>query len=85
MYDPRRLVRTVFDLLEPGGRFFVYTLPWESADCGLAISGKLDSHFTALWDNGHIKFWSARTLGTLFLRRVRMLSIERLGRISHWR
>lgn len=26
---------------------------------------QLDAHFTALWDHGHIKFWSRRTLGAL--------------------
>ena len=31
----------------------------------LAASGKLDAHFTARWDGGHIKFWSRRTLTTL--------------------
>ena len=31
----------------------------------LAASGKLDAHFTALWDGGHIKFWSRRTLSAL--------------------
>ena len=31
----------------------------------LAISGKSDDHFTALWDYGHIKFWSKRTLTQL--------------------
>ena len=25
----------------------------------------MDSHFTALWDGGHIKFWSRRTLSLL--------------------
>ena len=34
-------------------------------NCALAISGKLDAHFTALWDGGHIKFWSRRTLTAL--------------------
>ena len=31
----------------------------------LALSGKLDRHFTALWDHGHIKFWSMKTLALL--------------------
>ena len=25
----------------------------------------MDRHFTALWDHGHIKFWSVRTLSAL--------------------
>jgi len=28
----------------------------------LALSGRLDAHFTVLWDGGHIKFFSRRTL-----------------------
>ena len=31
----------------------------------LALSGRLDAHFTALWDGGHIKFWSERTMRIL--------------------
>jgi hypothetical protein len=27
---------------------------------GLALSGKMDAHFTALWEGGHIKFFSIR-------------------------
>ena len=36
--------------------------------CGngaFAITGKLDAHFSALWDGCHIKFWSRRTLTSL--------------------
>lgn len=29
------------------------------------MTGKMDKHFTALWDGGHIKFWSKRTLTQL--------------------
>ena len=31
----------------------------------LAVTGKLDNHFTVLWPGGHIKFFSVKTLGTL--------------------
>lgn len=31
----------------------------------LALSGKMDAHFTALWEGGHIKFWSKKTLSKL--------------------
>ncbi|MDJ0898543.1 MAG: class I SAM-dependent methyltransferase [Xenococcus sp. MO_188.B8] len=31
----------------------------------LAVSGKIDQHFTSLWDGGHIKFFSVNTLKTL--------------------
>jgi 2-polyprenyl-6-hydroxyphenyl methylase/3-demethylubiquinone-9 3-methyltransferase len=31
----------------------------------LALAGKMDFHYTALWDYGHIKFWSRPTLTAL--------------------
>ena len=46
----------------------------------LAVTGKLDAHFTALWDYGHIKFWSVRTLSAL-LREVG-LTVEKVFRVG---
>ena len=48
----------------------------------LALSGRMDAHFTALWDHGHIKFWSRRTLGDL-LREAGFVDIRfwRVGRV----
>ncbi len=48
----------------------------------LALSGRMDAHFTALWDHGHIKFWSKRTLGEL-LREAGFVEIrfEWVGRV----
>lgn len=48
----------------------------------LALTGRMDSHFTALWDHGHIKFWSKRTLDEL-LREAGFVEVEflRLGRV----
>ncbi|HEY7551449.1 MAG TPA: hypothetical protein VH913_18280 [Hyphomicrobiaceae bacterium] len=34
-------------------------------DLGCGNGSELDNHFTALWDHGHFKFWSVRTLGEL--------------------
>ena len=31
----------------------------------LAICGGMDRHYTALWDGGHIKFWSKGTITKL--------------------
>ena len=31
----------------------------------MALTGRLDKHFTALWHGGHIKFFGRRTLGQL--------------------
>jgi 2-polyprenyl-6-hydroxyphenyl methylase/3-demethylubiquinone-9 3-methyltransferase len=42
----------------------------------------MDAHFTALWDNGHIKFWSFKTLKQL-LEEFGFIDIKfyRVGRI----
>lgn len=57
VYAPRDYARTLFDLVEPGGTAIV-TRPSHGylKNLALAVSGKMDRHFTALWDHGHIKF-----------------------------
>lgn len=83
LYFPRRYAATLFSLLEPGGTAIVST-PYHGywKNLALALSGKMDAHFTALWDYGHIKFWSVDTLGRL-LREVGFsdLRFRRVGRI----
>jgi 2-polyprenyl-6-hydroxyphenyl methylase/3-demethylubiquinone-9 3-methyltransferase len=66
LYAPRLFARTLFDLVEPGGTAVVST-PYHGywKNLALALSGQMDRHFTALWDHGHIKFWSIRTLTQL--------------------
>jgi 2-polyprenyl-6-hydroxyphenyl methylase/3-demethylubiquinone-9 3-methyltransferase len=52
----------------------------------MAASGKMDAHFTALWDHGHIKFWSFKTLGALLheagFRGVRFLRVGRVPALA---
>lgn len=66
VYAPRHYARSLFDLVEPGGTAIVST-PYHGywKNLALALTGKLDQHFTALWDHGHIKFWSIPTLSRL--------------------
>ena len=48
----------------------------------LAITGKMDAHFTALWDHGHIKFWSVKTLRELLEEAgLKVERFERVGRV----
>ncbi|NKI36439.1 methyltransferase domain-containing protein [Wenzhouxiangella sp. XN79A] len=83
VYAPRDFVRTVFDLLSEGGTAILST-PYHGYlnNLALALTGKMDAHFTALWDHGHIKFWSMRTLNVL-LREAGLVDIrfERVGRV----
>jgi 2-polyprenyl-3-methyl-5-hydroxy-6-metoxy-1,4-benzoquinol methylase len=63
IYDPRSFLRSCFDLLKPGGHI-ILTTPYHGylKNLVLAITGKLDKHFCVLWDHGHIKFWSRKTI-----------------------
>lgn len=83
VYAPRRYAATLFSLLEAGGTAIVST-PYHGywKNLAMAVTGKIDAHFTALWDHGHIKFWSVKTLGEL-LREAGFTDIrfERVERV----
>jgi 2-polyprenyl-3-methyl-5-hydroxy-6-metoxy-1,4-benzoquinol methylase len=66
LFMPRALPRFASKVLRPGGSLIV-TTPYHGylKNLILALTGKLDGHFTALWDCGHIKFWSRKTLTEL--------------------
>lgn len=66
VYSPRKFARTVFDLLEPGGTAIIST-PFHGywKNLLIALAGKSDDHWTPLWEGGHIKFWSEKTLRQL--------------------
>lgn len=66
LYDPRSYARGCFSALRPGGRFLC-TTPYHGylKNLTLSLLGKWDFHANPLWDGGHIKLWSRRTLSTL--------------------
>jgi len=83
VYAPRDYAATVYSLLEDGGTAIIST-PYHGywKNLAMAVTGKLDGHFTALWDNGHIKFWSVRTLRQLLEEAgFRSITFRRVGRI----
>lgn len=83
VFYPRTYAKCVYELLEPGGIAIIST-PYHGywKNITLALSGKMDAHFTALWDYGHIKFWSIRTI-TALLEEAGLIVEEvfRVGRI----
>jgi 2-polyprenyl-3-methyl-5-hydroxy-6-metoxy-1,4-benzoquinol methylase len=67
LFLPAALPRFARLVLKPGGHLIV-TTPYHGYVKNLLIglAGKWDSHHTALWEGGHIKFWSFRSLSALF-------------------
>ena len=83
VYSPRKLVDNLCHFLSPEGVVIVST-PYHGylKNAVLALSGRLDGHFTALWDHGHIKFWSFDTLSRLFEERgLDVVSFRGVGRV----
>lgn len=66
LYSPRQFAETLRRLLEPGGLGVVST-PYHGylKNLALAVTNRMDFHYSPLWEGGHIKFWSIRTLGEL--------------------
>lgn len=66
LYAPHELIRFSWETLKPGGHL-ILTTPYHGylKNLALAVTGRLDQHFTALWHGGHIKFWSRATLNQL--------------------
>ena len=69
MYCPSDLLEAAQSILKPGGQILVGT-PYHGylKNLVLAATGKMDSHFSALHDGGHIKFFSVKTLSSLMRR-----------------
>lgn len=83
LYAPREFAKTIYSLLKPGGVCVIST-PYHGylKNVALAVTGKMDRHFTALWDGGHIKFWSFETMRQLLSEAgFEDLSFARVGRI----
>lgn len=83
LYDPRTFARRMFDLVRPGGTVVIST-PYHGylKNLALAAAGKFDAHFTALWDGGHVKFWSMKTLAALLTETGFVdIRFERVGRV----
>lgn len=83
VYDPREFMDCVSELLEPRG-MLVLSTPYHGylKNLALALTGKMDAHFTALWDHGHIKFWSIPTMQELLIEfGFSAIQFRRVGRI----
>ena len=66
LYRPSDLLEAAASHLKPGGQILLGT-PYHGyfKNLVLAATGKMDAHFSALHDGGHIKFFSVNTLSKL--------------------
>jgi 2-polyprenyl-6-hydroxyphenyl methylase/3-demethylubiquinone-9 3-methyltransferase len=82
-FAPRSFAKTFVQLIAPGG-IGILSTPYHSyvKNLALAVTGKMDSHFTALWDGGHVKFFSMDTLWRLLREAgAEEVSFTRVGRV----
>ena len=67
LYSPKQYMQFCHNILAPHGGHIIISTPYHGylKNVVLALSGKMDNHFTVLWEGGHIKFFSKKTLSTL--------------------
>ena len=73
LYSPSSFLQLCRQILEKNEKGeLILTTPYHGywKNLALAISGKMDGHFTVLWEGGHVKFFSRKTLS---------LALERSG------
>jgi len=66
LFSPRHLPQFASKVLRPNG-YLVLSTPYHGYFKNLALSvlNHWDQHHTVLWEGGHIKFWSTKTLTQL--------------------
>lgn len=80
---PRKLMDAATQALKPGGVLFL-TTPYHGylKNLALALTNKFDDHWHPLRDYGHVKFFSRKTLRSLFEEYgLEQIQTEYLGRI----
>jgi 2-polyprenyl-3-methyl-5-hydroxy-6-metoxy-1,4-benzoquinol methylase len=66
VYLPRLWAQACYNALRPGGKL-ICTTPYHGylKNLTLSLTNAWDAHIDPLWDGGHIKFWSRKTLSRL--------------------
>ena len=82
-YSPRAFVASMVRAAKPGG-VLVLTTPYHGywKNLLIALFGKSDAHYDPLWDHGHIKFFSERSLRKVLSEAlISDVRIHRVGRV----
>ena len=90
LYSPRRFAEFAAEILrENGGGVFILSTPYHGYLKNLFVSlvNKWDYHWGPLWEGGHIKFWSRRTMAQLLEEAgFRNVQFRGVGRFPYlWR
>jgi 2-polyprenyl-3-methyl-5-hydroxy-6-metoxy-1,4-benzoquinol methylase len=87
LYQPKEYLDFCKKILsQNGGGELILTTPYHGylKNVVLSLSGKMDKHFTVLWDGGHIKFWSRKTLtGLLAEKGFTQINFTGCGRLPY--
>jgi 2-polyprenyl-3-methyl-5-hydroxy-6-metoxy-1,4-benzoquinol methylase len=86
LYDPRGFIDFCKYVLNDKGELIIST-PYHGYLKNLALSlfNKWDSHLDPMWDGGHIKFWSKKTLNkALTDAGFTVISFKGCGRIPYF-
>jgi 2-polyprenyl-3-methyl-5-hydroxy-6-metoxy-1,4-benzoquinol methylase len=68
LYNPRALITLAGNILQAsGGGVLIVSTPYHGylKNLLIALLGRYDQHHTVLWDGGHIKFFSRKTLESM--------------------
>jgi 2-polyprenyl-3-methyl-5-hydroxy-6-metoxy-1,4-benzoquinol methylase len=85
LYSPQLLIQYAHRVLAEKCKLII-TTPYHGYLKNLALSllNKWDFHHTALWEGGHIKFWSKNTLKRLLVDNgFRVKKVNGVGRIPY--
>lgn len=85
LYDPRSFLNLIRRTLPVGGHVILST-PYHGylKNLALAATGKLDRHFAVLWDGGHIKFFSPKTISQMLNEQgFEVIEIAGAGRVPY--
>lgn len=87
LYDPRSFVSFCKKILmQNGGGELILTTPYHGylKNLVLSLAGKWDFHANPLWDGGHIKLWSRKTLSKLLEEQgFKVTHFEGCGRLPY--
>ncbi len=85
LYSPTRFAECAYSALRPGGLLVVSTPYWGYfKNIVLAVTNRMDRSLTALWEGGHIKHFSRKTL-TLLMENQGFEVVSFTGTGEGWR